>query len=168
VQCTLHMCTCAHVHESYASLGHKTLCRSWCVCCCSSHPCVLLTQTGNMQWVLPDACFTASRLLKGQDEADVRDWPGVCTAAATTLRCAAAIKKQQLFTCRCKSLSTFAQIQQARRAQCVCIHACMCQHAMQTSRAAPKVANIRQTSDVDCTDHAAVTCCICSHRPKAS
>jgi hypothetical protein len=74
-------------------------------------------QTSNLQWMLPSSCFNTRNLLKGQDEADVSDWPGICSAAATTLQCAAAFQKQRLFSCSYKSLSSFAQVQQAIRSQ---------------------------------------------------
>jgi hypothetical protein len=74
-------------------------------------------QTGNLQWVLTDECFNIPKLLKGQDEADVSDWPGICAAAATNLKCAAAAQQQRIFSCSYKSLSSFAQVQQAIRSQ---------------------------------------------------
>jgi hypothetical protein len=74
-------------------------------------------QTSNLQRVLPSTCFNTRKLLKGQDEADVSDWQGICAAAATSLKCVAAFKRQRLFSCSYKSLSSFAQVQQAIRSQ---------------------------------------------------
>jgi hypothetical protein len=69
---------------------------------------LLLLQTENPQWVLPDACFNASKLLKGQDEADVGDWSQPCRAAAmkpAPPECAAITKQPPLYSCSYKSLN---------------------------------------------------------------
>jgi hypothetical protein len=67
--------------------------------------------------VLPSACFNASKLLKGQDEADVGDWTLPCSAAAKAAagECAGITKQQPLYSCSFKSLSSFYQIEQEIR-----------------------------------------------------
>jgi hypothetical protein len=68
---------------------------------------LLLLQTENPQWVLPAACFNATKLSKGQDEVDVGDWLAPCRATTTSLsrQCAAISKDQPLYCCSYESLS---------------------------------------------------------------
>jgi hypothetical protein len=74
--------------------------------------------------VLPSECFDKAQL-QGQDEADVGDWSGACSAAATaSAKCSAITKQQPLYNCTFKSLSSFYQIQQAIRAHGAVVTRC--------------------------------------------